>query len=89
MLVLVAGIGNLVASNRVASQRFAIDLKKKELHAEGNALAAREMELGDSVSMTNLISLVQRNGMVPDLQGTALFLTTGVAYTNGFAQGQN
>ena len=91
LLVLVAAaiVGNIFISNSLASRRFAIELKKKELHAAGNSLAARETEIGGSASMANLLSLVQRNGMVPDKQGEAFFLTSGVAYTNVNAQEEN
>ncbi len=84
------GTANLFISNSVASRHFAVDLKKKELHAIGNALAVQEAVLnGGTSGMANLLLAVQHNGMVPGAQGDTLFLNTGVAYINGSAQGQN
>ncbi len=88
-LIIAAGAANLFISNSIASQRFAIDVKKKELHTIGNALAAREVALGEGTNITNLLSAVQHRGMVPGQPGDALFLNTGVAYINGSAQGKN
>ncbi|MEK7582786.1 MAG: hypothetical protein AAB483_00025 [Patescibacteria group bacterium] len=84
-LIVAAGAANLFVSNSVASQRYAVALEKKQLHVIGNTLAARETD-GGSANMANLVSLANSAGMVPDKQGESLFLTTGVAFTNGSAQ---
>lgn len=89
-MILVAGVANLVVSNGIASQRFALAVEKKELNTMGNALAAQQLALdGGTSGMANLLSIAQQRGMVPGQQGDTMFLNTGVAYANGSAQSQN
>ena len=90
VMIVSAGIANLLISNNIASQRFALDVKRKELHTAGNALAAKEIETrGGNSNMANLLVLARQNGMVPGTQGQTMFLNAGVAYINGSAQDQN
>ena len=86
ILIVIAVGSNLFVSNTVASQRFAVEVKKKELNTLGNSLAAREVELSGSAGMAQVLSFAHRNGMVPGSQSQAIFLNTGVAYIHGFAQ---
>ena len=89
VLIAAAGIANLLVSNNITSQRFALEVKKRELHTIGNNLAAQEVALSSTAGMAQMLALVQQRGMVPGTQGQTMFLNSGVAYINESAQDQN
>lgn len=87
MLIIASVMLAVVLSNTLVSARYGIELKTKTLSQLTTELA--EVQAQATNSMGDLRSRGSQYGMVPGREGAALFVTSGVAYTDASAPQKN